>query len=191
MARRLGLDEHAPLDAPARAELPRVFGDGDHPTTRLAGRELEAALARRPGARVLDAGCGTGTLTARALQAGAAQVVAIDRETEAVAMTRARAPAARALCRDVREGLDELGRFDLVVANLALPELVACAPALASALAPVGVVIATGAPLVFARRAARALTDRGLAIVTRRALLGWCAFVAEPNVRPAADSVNR
>ena len=176
-----GPDERVLLEAPATAELARVFGDGGHATTALALELLEASLAARPDARVLDAGAGTGVLAERALAAGAREVVAIDREVEAIDLVRVRAPAARALCRDLRAGLRDLGRFDVVVANLPVPELCACADSLANA-APGGRIIASGMPLVFARRVERALVAAGLAVTARRARLGWCALVAAPQL---------
>lgn len=49
------------------------------------------AAAIRPGARVLDAGCGTGLLSFLALAAGAGEVVAIDHDHVALARALARA----------------------------------------------------------------------------------------------------
>ena len=171
-------DEQVSLEAPAWVALPRVFGDGQHPTTMLAADELAAALAAHPGARVLDAGSGTGVLAERALAAGANEIVAVDRDADAVACTRVRIPSARVLRRDLTQGVCDLGSFDVIVTNLPTEQLVACAGALAAAVAPRGQLIATGAPLVFARRVERSIVCGGLTIVARRARSGWCALVA-------------
>jgi ribosomal protein L11 methyltransferase len=170
-------DEYTPLDAPGAGPLPRLFGDGGHPTTTLAARLVSEALRERPGARVLDAGAGTGVLSEVALGAGAQEVVAVDREPEAIALIRRRHPDVVALCRDLGAGLATLGRFDLVVANLPLPELVALAAELTGAARPGGRVIATGIPLVFAGRVEQGLVDQGAWLRERRALAGWCALV--------------
>jgi ribosomal protein L11 methyltransferase len=170
-------DEHTPLDAPSAGPLPRLFGDGGHPTTALAARLVCEALRERPGARALDAGAGTGVLSEVALGAGAHEVVAVDREPEAIALIQRRLPEVLALCRDLGAGLAQLGRFDLVVANLPLPELVALAGELCGAARPGGRVIATGIPLVFAGRVERALVAQGARLRERRALAGWCALV--------------
>jgi magnesium-protoporphyrin O-methyltransferase len=90
-----------------------------------AGRERMRAtlLAYLPqdlhGARLLDAGCGTGALAVEAARRGA-QVLAIDLSPTLVALARERQPASQgAGSIDFRSGdmLDPaLGRFDFVVA---------------------------------------------------------------------------
>jgi ribosomal protein L11 methylase PrmA len=97
----------------------RVFGDGAHPTTRMALDALVGLV--RPGASVLDLGCGSGVLAVAAARLGAARVVAVDVDAEAVDVTRAN--AARNGVADVVDGTtisvaDVDGTFDVVVANL-------------------------------------------------------------------------
>ncbi len=67
----------------------RSFGSGSHESTRLALALLEDAV--RPGARVLDVGCGSGVLAVAAALLGAAAVTAIDIEPDAVPITAANA----------------------------------------------------------------------------------------------------
>lgn len=174
------------MDAPfgARATSRGPFGDGGHPTTLVAGVLLDEALNRMrgardaPGPRVLDAGSGSGVLAARALAGGAGEVVAVDRDAEAARATRARAAGARVAHRDLANGLGDLGRFDLVAANLPEPELSRLIPSLAAALDPGGDLIATGAHLAFAARVERALSRAGLALRARRARSGWFGLLA-------------
>ncbi|MCM3877081.1 MAG: 50S ribosomal protein L11 methyltransferase, partial [Thermoanaerobaculia bacterium] len=64
----------------------RAFGTGSHESTRLAvGLLLAEDLA---GARVLDVGCGTGTLAFVATLEGAARVVAFDLDRDAAFAAR-------------------------------------------------------------------------------------------------------
>lgn len=94
-----------------------VFGNGEHPTTRMALDALATHL--RPGDRVLDVGSGTGVLAVAAARMGAALVVAVDVDPEAVDVTRANAVrngvTVDASTTPVRE---VAGAFDVVVANL-------------------------------------------------------------------------
>lgn len=108
-----------------------AFGLGDHPTTRLSAAMVDRIVA--PGDRVLDVGCGTGVLAVLAALRGAAHVTAIDiaevaREaTEANASGNGVGDRIAASTTPVEEIITE---FDLVVANILAPALVAMAPAL-------------------------------------------------------------
>jgi ubiquinone/menaquinone biosynthesis C-methylase UbiE len=77
---------------------------------------LESMLPDPPGARVLDAGCGSGVFTARLADAGA-DVVGVDLSEEMLAVARDRVPDGRFLQADVADGLDELDAdgFDVVL----------------------------------------------------------------------------
>ena len=112
-------------DPPAAGDLVvvldpgRAFGSGSHESTRLAVAAIEDLGV--PGARVLDVGCGSGVLAVVAALLGAAEVVAVDVDPEAVAATEANAAAngvadrVRARSSPVAE-LDE--PYDVVVANI-------------------------------------------------------------------------
>ena len=98
----------------------RVFGNGDHPTTRAALDALASEV--RGGDRVLDVGCGSGVLAVAAAGLGASSVVAVDVDPEAV--DAARDNARRNGVGDVVDAsttsvADVPGPpFDVVVANL-------------------------------------------------------------------------
>jgi demethylmenaquinone methyltransferase/2-methoxy-6-polyprenyl-1,4-benzoquinol methylase len=86
------------------------------------------AAAARPGARVLEIGCGTGAVTARLVARGA-EVTALDQNPEMLERARARLSAAPAgavtwLERTAAE-LDQLAEaaFDAAVASLCLSEM--------------------------------------------------------------------
>jgi ribosomal protein L11 methylase PrmA len=98
----------------------RVFGNGDHPTTRVALDALASEV--RAGDRVLDVGCGSGVLAVAAARLGASSVVAIDVDPEAVDVTRANARrngVADLVDASTTRVADVPGPpFDVVVANL-------------------------------------------------------------------------
>ena len=107
-----------------------AFGTGAHPTTRLCLRFLAANV--RDGDSVLDYGCGSGILAIAAAKLGAARVVGVDVDPQAVATSadNARANAVRAAFVHA-DGLAP-GRFGIVVANILASPLRLLAPALAA-----------------------------------------------------------
>jgi len=83
-----------------------------------AGEWLIWQLAE--GARVLDAGCGTGVPTARQLQQAGLSVTGIDISEVMLALARQNVPDADLRRADLTEIGPELGRFDAVVAFFSL-----------------------------------------------------------------------
>ena len=168
-------DDRRPGDVVVDLEPGRVFGDGAHPTTRMALAEVVARVA--PGGSVLDVGCGSGVLAVAAARLGAGRVVAVDVDPDAVAVTLANAArngvAVEVSCTPVAE---VPGRFDLVVANLGGAAVVAdLAPALAARTA--GVLVVGG---LLAGGEERAVPDvAGLRAVARREEDGWRTLVLE------------
>ncbi|MBX3461491.1 MAG: methyltransferase domain-containing protein [Planctomycetes bacterium] len=84
-------------------------------------RDLMALVARQPGMRVLDLGCGTGEITAELHGAlGAASTLGIDRSTAMLAQASARqAQGLRFTDADIRTFAPD-GALDLVYSNAAL-----------------------------------------------------------------------
>ena len=138
--------------APGQREVviePRqAFGTGAHASTALALEALDAALAARPGARVLDVGCGSGVLALAALALGARAAVACDLDPIAARETRENAAANRLGPLAVFAGsLDALAagaRFELVVANMLRRELEPLLGALVAHVAPGGALVLSG-----------------------------------------------
>lgn len=154
----------------------RVFGNGAHPTTRMA---LDALVRHvRAGHHVLDLGCGSGVLAVAAARLGAARVVAIDVDAEAVDVTSGN--AARNDVADVVDATtasvaDVPGAFDVVVANLGGRVVVdVLAPVLAARTArPNGVLVVGG--LVDDGVSPPAIPGLSVVDVVRRA--GWATIV--------------
>jgi ribosomal protein L11 methyltransferase len=149
------LPRDEPFDPAAAAGDPVVlrldpglaFGSGSHPTTRLC----LTGLAELPleGARVLDFGCGSGVLALAACLLGAARVVAVDHDPQALAATLANG-AYNSIGADQLEVVapepfaGEGGTFDVVVANILANPLVELAPRLTGLVAPHGVLMLSG-----------------------------------------------
>lgn len=137
------------LDEPGVTEVAidpgATFGLGDHPTTRSCA----AAIWRtRPApARVLDVGAGSGVLAIVAVLAGASRAVAIDvaEVSPAVVADNAHRNGVAARVHPSTTPLAHVDdTFDLVVANILAPTLVALAPDLVRVLAPDATVLLSG-----------------------------------------------
>jgi ribosomal protein L11 methyltransferase len=108
-----------------RYEPALAFGDGDHPTTRLASRAIEAHYRRSPGGALLDIGAGTGVLSFVAVASGARRALGTDIDPEAVRAARENAALNRLSRRTrfVHSSESVRGTFDLVVVNIELRPL--------------------------------------------------------------------
>lgn len=129
-----------------------AFGTGSHPTTRLCMEWLE----ENPPVDqvVLDYGCGSGILALVAKKVGAAEVVGVDIDPQAI--DAAAYNAQRNSC-DIHYYLPEQfggsshdRSFDVVVANILSSPLKLMAPMLAGRVAPGGSLILSG---ILARQA--------------------------------------
>ena len=107
-----------------------AFGTGSHPTTRLCLAWLERHV--RPGAAVLDYGCGSGILGIAALMLGAGRATGVD--VDPLALEAARYNSRRNNVQlDTRDASSELpSDADLTVANILANPLRMLAPLLAT-----------------------------------------------------------
>lgn len=120
-----------------------AFGMGDHPTTRAT---LELALGVQ-ASNVLDLGCGSGVLAIALAKLRGMRAVAVDIAPAAVEATLANvalngvAPVVIVEEGDVRA---VRGTYDLVLANILAPVLLADAADIAARVAPRGTLILSG-----------------------------------------------
>jgi len=105
------------------------FGDGAHPTTRLASVALERACRMRPGSSVLDFGSGTGVLAFVAQLSGAQGSWGVDIDPVSVeaAERNAKLNGLSQHCQFCLPASMPERAFDLVVANLEAPTLLSVA----------------------------------------------------------------
>lgn len=181
------LDPHDPPSADPgtrrRLLLPaeRAFGTGSHESTRLALRLLLAALP--PGGRVLDVGCGAGTLALAARTSGAAKVFGFDLDPDAPLASRVNARRNRvagcSFWAGLLESLSDTVRFDLVVANMLQEEVGPLLPALARLLAPGGLLVTAGQLVAREPEFLALLADAGLRPRTLASEGEWLGTLSE------------
>lgn len=115
-----------------------AFGTGQHATTALCMRAIERWVdaltpTQRRSSRMLDVGCGSGILALTALALGLGHAAAIDTDPLACTATQNNlermALSGRAEVSSTPIG-DMAGSFELVVANILAPTLMAMAPLL-------------------------------------------------------------
>ena len=130
-----------------------AFGTGHHESTRLCIGLIERLLENPDSKRVLDVGCGSGILSIVAAKLGVKRVVAFDIDKIAVKETKKNlrrnsiSDAVKLVCGHI----DSIkGKYDLIVANISVEELLNMRDELKSRLSEEGLVILSGIP--FSRR---------------------------------------
>jgi ribosomal protein L11 methyltransferase len=124
------------------------FGTGHHPSTRLCLRLLQQSP--RAGRSVLDVGTGSGVLAIAAATLGAARVVGVDLDPDALANARENLELngltgrVELIERDLSASAGDLEPGDIVLANLTGGLLCRDAATLAALVAPGGTLIASG-----------------------------------------------
>jgi len=166
-------------EAVIRLDPGMAFGTGQHPTTLMCLRALEETV--QPGAAVLDLGTGSGILALAAARLGAASVLALDSDRQAVRAARenVRLNGLEAVVR-VEDGTVDGARgcFDVIAANISVPVIIELAGAMAVALKPGGVLIASGFSEERAGLVAAALTAAGLRVEGTLSDGDWRTHVA-------------
>lgn len=123
-----------------------AFGSGGHATTALCLEWLAAHAADDiTRAAVLDYGCGSGILSNAAALLGAARVVAVDYDEQALTATRDNAAFnGVSRCVTAVRNNPQPEQFDVVIANILAGTLVALAEDLCAYTAPGGQLVLSG-----------------------------------------------
>ena len=164
-----------------------AFGTGAHHTTRMCLEYLEQTV--RPGAEVLDLGCGSGILSIAALLLGAEDAVAVD--IDPVAERIARENAAMNGIYEAHyhiktgdvltdAGLQRLieGKYDLVVANIVADVILRLAPLAKGYCKPGAPFIVSGIIDERLDEVRSALRNAGFSIEDEKNAEGWNALLS-------------
>jgi ribosomal protein L11 methyltransferase len=120
-----------------------AFGTGTHPTTALCLQLLDSLPLE--GRTLIDYGCGSGILGVAALKLGAAHVVAVDIDPQALIATRDNALRNGVAAAVTVQGVEAaLPAAFCVVANILAGPLIELAPKLTLACAPGGHLLLSG-----------------------------------------------
>jgi len=158
-----------------------AFGDGDHPTTRLAARAIEAHYQKSPGGALLDIGAGTGVLSFVAVLSGAKRALGTDIDPQAVdaATTNAALNGLERRTRFVLSGAPVRGDFDLVVVNIELRPLLEVLASLNAAARRAPRLIVTGFLSSQSKEVASAVRAAGFEPLARKSEDDWRLIVAK------------
>jgi ribosomal protein L11 methyltransferase len=163
-----------------------AFGTGTHPTTALCLQILESLPVS--GRTVLDYGCGSGILGIAALKLGAAHVLAVDLDLQAVLATRENA-IRNGVCANIEvHKVDAKGVGDpaiagglkpafCVMANILAGPLIELAPTLTAACIPGGFLLLSGLLKIQAHQVKAAYAS-GFDMVQVVERGDWCCIYA-------------
>jgi ribosomal protein L11 methyltransferase len=168
-------------DIVIRIDPQMAFGTGEHASTRGVLRLLEDAVT--PGARVLDAGTGSGVLAIAAVLLGATAVDAVDLDPDAI--TNARENVALNNCADrIRLAVAKVdaaflaasaGPWDVIAANILSSVIKPLLPAARQRLRPGGAILVGGILETEAAEVIEAARAAGLTVQAEDQEEGWWA----------------
>jgi len=170
---------------PIKIEAGPAFGTGHHGTTKGCLLIFDDLLNNglKPD-KILDLGCGAGTLAIAAAKALAAPILASDMDQDAVDVTHANARDnqvgdwVEAVLADGFDAPTLRGRtFDLIFANILAGPLMGLAPDISAALNSGGQVILSGILDEQAENVARAFKAQGVEVIPYPSLNGWTSLL--------------
>lgn len=169
-----------------------AFGTGTHETTSMCMRALEKYV--KPGMSMLDAGCGSGILSIAAAKLGAADVLGVDIDEEAVRVSQENfelnktGDVCKAIIGDVTKGIEyrdpatgEAARYqaDIVAANLMAELLCMISQGLADHLKQGGTLISSGILNEKEEMVKESFVAAGLTVTEVMHDGEWCCIMAE------------
>jgi ribosomal protein L11 methyltransferase len=158
----------------------RAFGTGEHPTTRLCAAALEVRVD--DGSRWIDLGCGSGILALVASRSGAARVLALDTDPEALTVAReVLAANGGPGVIEIRRGSTEAASGECwggIVANIDAAFFLGRAAELAALLDPGGHLLASGFLEAQRPEVERALVRSRFEILEWRCCGEWALLAA-------------
>jgi ribosomal protein L11 methyltransferase len=170
----------APHDIVIQLDPGMAFGTGLHPTTQMCLEALEEFVS--PGCTVLDLGTGSGILAIAAAKLGAARVLALDNDPEAVevAYGNIATNGVREVV-DVEQGSlsEAVGTYDLVMVNILVKVIVEMVrEGLATRLSADGKLITAGIIAEQAPDVISAFDQGDLALLGQRQKDDWVSLLA-------------
>ena len=157
-----------------------AFGTGTHETTRLCMEMLERY--GKPGADVLDVGCGSGILSVAALLLGAGKAVGVDIDELAVKTARENAALNHvqdrftAICGNLTDRVS--GIFDVVVANIVADVIIQLTRDVETFMRPDTVYLMSGIIDTREEDVLRAIEPH-FTVIDRKTEKGWVALAAK------------
>ncbi len=180
-----------PGDVVVEMDPGMAFGTGLHPTTQMSLVEIGNHI--KPGDLILDVGTGSGVLSIAAARLGARKVLAFDIDSVAVEAARRNVELnglqdivtveMGSLNNPTVEGSGAVshqpGEYDIVVENIIAKVIIELSSALAAAVRPSGVLIASGIIDERCDPVKDSLTVAGLRILSEVHSGDWVTLVAE------------
>ena len=157
-----------------------AFGTGTHETTRLCMELLEEYV--KPGATLLDVGCGSGILSVAGLLLGADSAVGVDIDELAVktALQNAELNGVKdrftGICGNLTEKVS--GTFDVVAANIVADIVISLTGDVGRFMKPGAVYLMSGIIDTREQDVLKALEGR-FQVIARREERGWIALAAK------------
>ncbi len=176
-------EDYKPKDGDIVIEMdPGIaFGSGTHETTRMCLDLVQKHM--KPGASVMDVGCGSGILGIACAKLGACRVTALDYDNVSVDVTRANAQANGADMLDVRqsdllENADDT-RYDIVLANIIADIIIRLNRDVGRILTEDAVYIMSGIIKDRLQDVLDSLEENGFNVIETLTLGEWCAVAAK------------
>jgi ribosomal protein L11 methyltransferase len=157
-----------------------AFGTGYHPTTHTCLEAMEHFV--QPGMSVLDVGTGSGILAITAVKLGAARVVAMDIDPEAIRAARQNFRRTRTAKQvgltqgSVPHPLAGPEQFDLAVANISARAVCDRGSFILSTLRPQGILIASGLLKTQRHEVMRVLEPLGCTLIRQWSQDDWASL---------------